>query len=329
MTVPTQLPGGKPSVIYDPTHVKHIDCTCFKRVQIVTQPLGGHFVAWELQDDFRAAGPFHFYVDFGRPGTDEWLVLNELPVVDSCLYMDPFQHHWDHLADWYYRIRLVLPEVIDPSTGLCTGYASQPQQANGLWSKRDWLIAKEICRKEYLMQAKRTNVTAVGWLLKRKRWGTPCPLCRDFDTGEVKSVDCPECFGTGFRGGYFPAVDFTFTLLDTPSRDFKWDETVSRTNNIAREGRAVAYPYIDTNDVYVKQDSGERYFVNAIKTGAEVGGIPIIVLAELRLAPVTHVIYKIPIAGWQPSSSSSSRSSQSSSGAPPCDWRVGDDKEAW
>jgi len=334
MANPAMLPATTPSAIFDPRDARKLDCTCFKRVQILAQPLGGHLAAWELQTGFRGKGAFHFYVDFGRPGTNEWECLNTVPIVDSCLFMDPLQRHWDHLADWYYRVRLALPEDVDPATGQCRLYASQPQQANGILNKKDWLLAREICRKEYLYQRKRVNMTAVGWLLKRKRWGTGCPQCLDYDSGEVKSVDCPVCYGTGFVGGYFPAVDFIFTLVNAPwPREFKWDETVSRKNDIARQGRAVAYPYLDTNDVYVRQDTGERFFVNQIQTAAEVGGVPVVVLAELRLAPVTHVIYKIPLAA--PSSSSSSKSgpssSPSSSSVPPCDWRVGlnGDEENW
>lgn len=302
MGSPTLLPSGAPSVIFDPRDRGKMECAVFKRIQIVTYPLGGTLIAWELQPDFRKPGPFHFFVDVGRAGTTEWVTLNSNPVVDGCLFIDFKQRHYDHLADFYYRIRLLLPN------DSCAVHLSQPQQANGFLSKRDWLLARDIVRREYLYQKKRTNVTNKGYLLKRRRWGQTCKSCVDQDTGEI-SGQCADCFGTGFTGGYFPAIDFTVTSPADWSREFKLDETAGMTNPVVRMGRAVAYPWLDTNDVFIRRTSGERYFVNKITTLAEVGGVPIVVSPEIRLAPVTDVIYTIPVSGGSSSSSLSSSSS--------------------
>lgn len=306
MTAPSHLPGGLPSTIYDPADVTRMECGVFKRIQTVVQPLGGNMIAWELFDGFQAPGPYHFYIDFGHSGTDEWEVLNQQPVIDACAYYDLQQRHWDHFIDFYYRIRLVLPSLVNPD-GSCVVHVSHPQQANGALAKRDWLVMREICRKEYLLQRKRTNVNNVGWILKRRRWGTSCNKCKEYDTLEVQKTSCDQCFGTGFTGGYFRGIDFRITMDAPWGREFKRDETVSMTNNTQRKGRVVAYPYLDTNDIYVRKDTGDRYFVNALETIAEVSGVPIVLIVEIRLAPVTDPIYNVPVNGW---SSSSSQSSQ-------------------
>jgi hypothetical protein len=305
-----------------------------QRIQVVTQPQGGTLIAWEMRPQFKAKGPFHFYVDFGRSGTHgEWETLNQLPIVDDCVYMDVKQRGFDHLADFYYRVRLVLPNEIDPETGKCKFCISEPQQANGVWSKRDWLYAREIARKERLMQRKRTNLTAVGFILKRRRWGQPCNVCREYDTDEVQA-QCNVCFGTGFVGGFFKAVDFTVTMDAPWSRDFKRNEMVAVTNNISRWGRAVAYPYLDTNDLFVRRDSGERFYVNEIKQIVEVGNIPVVVAVELRLAPTTDQAYQVPIYGGSssavppepgppPCPAPPSSSSSSSEKKDDCDYRRG------
>jgi hypothetical protein len=302
-----------------------LPCGVFKRIQVVLQPLGGTIIAWELSDGFGAYGPFNFYIDFGRSGTNVWECLNpNSPVVDDCIFIDPCQRYWDALPDFYYRIRLSLPSQLDPSTQLCTVYQSQPQQANGYWNKRDWLLAREICRKEFLLQRKRTNMTSEGFILKRRRFGAKCAQCREADTGEVLNSNCPNCYGTGFVGGYFPARKFTVTTNAPWERQFKVDGQVSLRNDVVRQGRAVSYPYPDTRDVFVRKDNGERSVLELIKTIAEVGGIPVVIYVELRLAPVTDIIYTVPLAGTPSSSSSSS----SSSAVPPvCDYRVGQNSE--
>lgn len=313
---------GVESAIYNPADPGSLPCGVFKRIQVVNQPLGGTLIAWELSEGFGAYGPFNFYVDFGRSGTNEWETLNEQPVVNDCVYMDVCQRYFDQLADFYYRVRLTLPNEIDPQTGTCKVYQSQPQQANGVWSKRDWLLAREIARKEYLLQRKRTNMTAVGHILKRMRYGTPCNDCKDHDTGEVINAECPVCYGTGFIGGYFPAHKFTVTMDGNWTRDFKRDPQISLRNDVIRKGRAVSYPYPDTRDVFVRKDTGERFFLHETTSIAEVGGIPVVVSVGLRLAPTTDIIYTVPLIGFKSSSSVSS-----SSGGPACGPATGRDIE--
>lgn len=316
------------SVIFNPTDEAKMKCGIFKRIQIVTQPLGGSFIAWELFSNFKAPGPFHFYADFGRSGTTEWEPLSSDPVVDACFTVDPARRYYDHLADFSYRVRLVLPNLQD-NEGNCTVHISQPQQANGLWSKRDWLLAREIARKEYLYQRKRTNLTAVGILLKRRRWGVVCEDCKEFDTGEVQARWCPNCYGTGFEGGFFKGVDFTVTMDAPWQREFKRHPQKSMTNNIIRHGRAVAYPYVDSDDIYVRKDNGERYYVHAIRQEAEVGGIPVVVSIELRLAPSTDLAYTVPLTGGS-YSSDGSLVEHSSNSSDTCNVNAGlTNLEAW
>lgn len=282
-------------------------------------------VAWELQEGFGAFGPFNFYVDVGQSGTNEWTTLNTDPIVNGCVYLDTCQRSWNALSDIYYRVRLVLPSVTDPSTGTCMFYQSQPQQANGLWSKRDWLIAREIARKEYLLQRKRTNLTARGFILKRRRFGVKCTQCLDYDTGEVVNGQCPNCFATGFTGGYFEAINLTVTNNAPWLRQAKPDGQVSLRNDIVRQGRCISYPYPDTKDVWIRRDTGERFVVQSAKTEAEVGGVPVVISLELRLAPTTDIIYTIPLTGFRSSSSTSPISS--SSGLKECDWQTGKETE--
>ncbi len=326
------------SSIFDPRDLSAVACV-FKRVIVVTQPLGGSLIAWELMAGFNAKGPFHFFVDFGRG--DDWEALNTSPVVDDCVMIDPQQRYWDHLADFYYRIRLNLPNVrTDPSdpNSPCVSLRSQPQQANGLWSKRDWLTGREIMRKEQLSQRKRTNVAFVGYILRRRRFGELCHVCQEYDTKEIENSRCPICWGTGFIGGYFRSVPATVTMTAPWQRDFKVDPQISLRNDIIRQGRTISYPSANTKDIFVCKDRGERYFINAIQALAEVGGIPVVTGLEMRLAPTTSIIYDIPLEGMVSSSSQSSQSSpsgssKSSSSAIPiqvCDWRVGKkDDPAW
>lgn len=290
-----------------------IDCNVFSRIQIQTNPLGGNVIAWGFKDSFTAKGPYHFYVDFGRSSTNEWEVLNQTPVVDDCFFTDPCQRHWDTLVDYYYRVRLVLPNVVDAG-GNCAVYVSAPQQANGIWGKSDWLKARYIMSQELKLQNKRTAKTSAGVLLKRRRYGQVSSTTTTWDTNEIQNTHADVDYGTGLIGGYFRAIDYRVTM-DTPwARKFgRSDPTKGTTNEIVRTGRASAYPYVETSDVYHRLDSGERFIIREIETIAEIGNIPIIVQLKLSLAPTTSEIYKIPLSGGSSSAAPSSDSSASSS----------------
>jgi len=313
----TKVTSRTPPILpqFDPTSV---DCGVFSRIQVATQPLGGTVVAWGLQLGFDPIGPLHFYVDFGRSATNEWVPLNLTPLVDECFFVDPCQRGYDQLADYYYRVRLVTPEDKN-QFGYAKAYVSTPQQANGLWNKPDWLIARDITRKELLYQKKKVNQTSAGVLLKRRRWGRNSPTTTEWDTEEILHTGAEIDYGTGKLGGYFRGVGFSVTFEAPWSRKFKADDQAGTVHagdenprSITRKGRALAYPFVERSDVYVRLDSGERFVVDKVASIAELGGVPLVVVLNLNLAPTTSIVYKIPLSGGSSSSGSEPSSSDSS-----------------
>lgn len=298
-------------------------CNVFERLRVVAQPKGGSLITWGLTAGFRAPGPFQFFVDEAEAGSDEWFSVTNDPIVDDCRAYDPQQRYWAQLSNVYYRVRLRTPNDLGPD-GKPKEYVSPPQQANGLWSRRDWLLARDIVRKEYLLQNKRTVITYAGVILKRRHWGEPCPKCLEYDTKEVTNVHCPVCFGTGYVGGYFPGVKCRMTFDTGWGHRKQRDDSVGMNDNITKRARAVSYPFMDTGDIFVRLDNGERYVLQKIDVIAEIGGIPIIVSPELRLAPVTDVVYDVPLERrvWSSISSGSSQLAPQTTPAEIIDWRT-------
>jgi hypothetical protein len=301
---------------------------CFlNRIRIQHAPLGGTGISWKLNQNFFAQvnpkPPFHFFIDFGRSGTDTWKPLNDSPVVDDCFFVDLERRNFSKLIDHYYRIRLVLPNSPD-----CPVFISPPCQANGDFERvRDFLLAREIVRKEHLLQRKRTGTK--GIFIKRKRFGLKCqnPDCLDYDTSEITNSDCPICFGTAKQGGYFAGIEMYVTLQQGWDRRFKQTDQLNIVNNINRFGRIIPFPYPETGDLWIRDDTGERFFVQTIRQVAEVAGIPVVSVVELRLAPTTDIVYKVPIEGTELSSASSV---SSGSGDPEsCDEKKGLTVSAW
>jgi len=261
----------------------------FKRVEVWHMARGQSQICWSLSANFFPKGPLHFYVDFGRAGTDEWVVLNpDDPVIDDCCFTDPCQRTWEFLSDHYYRIRMIQPSV--PGSPVIK---SDPVLGSGRLAKRDWLVAREIVRKERVQL--RVDGTD-GFLLKRKKYGVRCSRCTDWDTKEVTDSDCPYCFGTGILGGYYPGVEFTVKLEDNWNRKLSIGPPPQGVNaNIVKQARVILFPTIDTRDIWVRADNDERYIVDSWTCIASYKGLQLIATTVLKLAPATDIVYSVPL----------------------------------
>jgi hypothetical protein len=276
-------------------------------------------ICWKLKANFNEPGPYHFYVDVARSGSDEWTPISEVPVVDHHIAYDFEQRVWAKVLDQYYRVRLILPtgEVI----------TSEPQHALDNWpTKQHWIYAREIARKEYLAMKRFTGTC--GTLLKRKVWGPFCERkgCRDYDTEEVTFGKCPSCWGTGLAGGYYPGIEFWLIQTPGPRRTIT-DDNVGLVNKRIMQARCLSYPFLETNDVWVDDNNDKRYIIQQIQPASSLMGIPIIQNVELRLAPFTDIVYSIPKDGTIPSLAPEDTSSESSEVTP--DYRKAVSEYAW
>jgi hypothetical protein len=233
--------------------------------------------------NFKGTPPYSFYIDVAPNGSEDWTTLNKTAVVDDCSYYDPNKYNYAMNIDYSYRIRMV--------DGNNTVFYSNPFQPLGNWNKRDYLLAKEIMRKEYLELTKFTGVR--GTIVKRRQWGPECPRCLDFDTKEVTDNKCNICFGTGFIGGYFKGIESWVKLSNLRRNKDITDTAVM--DPFTRMGRSVAYPYLDNRDFWVNTDTNERWFISNPTSAADMRGIPIIYNAEYRKAPTSDIIYDVPL----------------------------------
>lgn len=259
------------------------DCGLFRRITVNTALPVGQFISWEMIRTFKGTPPYNFYVDTAPTGSEDWTTLNKVAVVNDCMYYDPNKYNYSMGIDQEYRIRMV--------DGNGDVFYSNPFHPLGNWNNRDFLLAKELMRKEYLLQIKKTGIQ--GTLLKRRQWGTVCPLCLDFDTNEVTDNRCPSCFGTGFLGGYFKGIELWVTLSNLKRNKQITDLAV--VDPFDRSGRCVAYPYLDTKDIWVNNQTNERYAISEPTNVAEIRGIPIVYTAMFSKAPASSILYDVPL----------------------------------
>lgn len=179
----------------------------------------------------------------------------------------------------------------------------QPVQAGGGLSHRDWLLARNILRKEQLNMVKGVGGRR-GKLLKRRVWGDPCIACREFVTGSQTTPHCTSCYGTGIVGGYFPPVDF-WAVSQPYNKNYKVADTTGQESDNSRSYRFIALPPLDPGDIWVDGSTGGRYEIGtaekSIQVAAAIRGVPLVYLAQLDLVPDVNVIYDYPIDGVEDS----------------------------
>lgn len=256
----------------------------FERVLVNTLTPTWTEIVWAVDRRFPYAQPWTFqpqWAPHADTADEEWEDVGSPTALTTAI--DPVQRYYSKQPDSVYRVRLSCADGV--------GY-SDPVRALGSWNKKEYLLAREICRREYLMLKKYTGTE--GKYFARRRSGTKCPVCLDWNTGEVINSECEVCFGVGLTGGYYPAST-VWIGEDNVSSRIQTDPNAGQKNDQTQKGRMVAYPQAQTEDFWANPTTGERWFLQTIAEAAAVRGIPLVWNVELRLAPADSPVYSLPL----------------------------------
>lgn len=240
-------------------------------------------VAWAMNEAFDEAGPYQFTLQRGRAVNDpEWESVSQ--TVDQPWLYDNHPVFAQHDVSTYYRVILV--------DGNGVSYESQPVSAYTDWGHHDWLLAREIIRKETLLLRKKTGTP--GFLVKRRQWGEPCPKCVDPNTGMTTDSHCQTCYGTGIEGGYYPAIDYPVAMNPT-QRLKRLSGDAGLVTAIMETVRGLAWPSPEHNDVWVQHGSNRRFRISDdIQAIARHRGTDLVLNLHLEELPQSNIIYDFP-----------------------------------
>jgi hypothetical protein len=259
----------------------------FYRVEVYITPENGKIIQWWMDPRFEFDAPLDgFYIDWART-KGEWTRLNpDQPIRNMCLYLDEDSYRCGMDNDVWYRV-----VAVDTSG---REYASVPAHTMGEMNRHDWLIARDLLRKEYLRLKKYAGT--FGYLLTLRRHGAKCTQCFDFDLEEpIAGSNCTVCYGTGFVGGYYNAIGFYMDLSGVKTSG-DVNEPFGYEDTRIRNARAVAYPWLGTYDIWVHGSANRRYVIRSAVTGTEIRSVPLIYFpVELRLLPVSDIAYQVPM----------------------------------
>lgn len=267
----------------------------FRRISVDHMVRGVTRVWWQLEPEFNAPGPYVFQLQFGRTGlrdAADWQNIGP-PVVNGYLAEDPTWREMGSTLLSHYRV--VLQAASET-------YVSQAASCFGELPERDWLLSRELIRKESL---RHERVSAPGYLIKPMRYGTPCPRCRDPLTQEITDSNCPVCSGTGFEIGFHPPLPLQCWDLAPVSvvEDVDAQLKGATRENPYTTARVIGFPAVNTEDIWVNAGSDERWRVDAIQVTAAIRGVPVVYQIKMGLLPFSNAAYAIEIGGEPPARS--------------------------
>ncbi len=261
----------------------------FRRVSVDHMVRGVTRVWWQLEPLFNDPGPYTFQLQFGRTGlrdTPDWKDIGG-PVVNGFTATDSEWREGGYDILSHYRVKLTTPNGV---------YVSQAANCYGELTEKDWLLAREIIRKERL---RHRMVSVSGYLLKPYRYGKPCPRCRDQLTQEVTDANCDVCNGTGFEVGFHPPLALQCWDLSPETIQEDVDDQVkgSTRENAYVTARVVGFPALNKNDIWVNGSSDERWRVETIQVLAAIRGVPIVYSVKMGLLPFNNAVYALEVGG--------------------------------
>lgn len=261
----------------------------FRRVSVDHMVRGVTRVWWQLEPLFNDPGPYVFQLQFGNtgiPDSPDWHNVGG-PVANGYMaYDDAWRNSASDLLT-HYRVTLTTPKDI---------YVSQPVNCFGELPERDWLIAREVIRRE---QLRHKYASVSGYLLKPYRFGRPCTRCRDVLTGEPLDSNCGVCNGTGFEVGYHPPLPMQCWDLSLQTIEEHQDIQMKGTTreNAEVTARVIGFPALNRNDIWVNGKSDERWLIHSIQAAAALRGVPIIYNVQMGLIPFSSPIYAMEVGG--------------------------------
>lgn len=264
----------------------------FRRVSVDHMVRGVSRIWWQLERTFNDPGPYTFQLQFGRSGIRDSFDWQDVgaPVENTYYAADPNWRDGGYALVTHYRVKLTTPTET---------YVSQAANCFGELTERDWLLSREIIRKEKL---RHRLVSAPGYLAKPLRYGTPCRTCRDQLTQEVTDSFCPVCSGTGFEIGFHPILPLQCWDLSPQVIEEDIDSQLKgqTRENAYVTARVLGFPALNKGDYWINGDSDERWVVKSIQVVAAVRNVPIVYQVKLGLLPFSDQIYALEIGGEPP-----------------------------
>ena len=253
----------------------------FLKVTILPSYISGFTFIWEISQSYHEQLPWTFTVEEGPSSEGPWIVISP-PLVNIFSWFDGKRRVVGKDPVLFFRVKLVTAEGIHYSA-IKTPY--------GDLDRREYLLVKDIMRREVLQQRTLAGVLAKLWI--KATWGAKCTNCIDPITGDVISSNCALCMGTGRLPPYHGPYDVWATFTPTQRNlELKPDGTGLH-QPYTWMIRMVGFPYAKDYDIVVDTASDKRYIVDGVNNELEIRRVPVIQVLHANELPVSDPAYRL------------------------------------
>lgn len=243
--------------------------------------VGGFLYSWDVAGDFDDPAPWTFCVQRGPSEGGPWETVSP-DLVNVIAWHDQGGKNLFGKSDTLY-FRIVLRT--DRGT-----YFSHPVKPYGDLPRREFLLAREIIRREALRA--RVLAGAECDVYIKSTFGPRCRFCIDPVTGDVRDSNCRKCFGTGRYPAYFGPHRMMFSF--SPDLAHKKDNSNDGTHETRTfEALAIGNPVLKKGDVIIDVARDKRYVIGVSSVVAEVRRVACLQKVGVDEAPLSDPVYRI------------------------------------
>lgn len=254
----------------------------FERITVAPGALGGAEVTWVPKMDLPWPEPWSFKVQMAYTPSAAWTTLTT-EVGSDWTWLDASQYKYDYMTEVWYRVVLV--------DGDAAEHAGDPAMIGTVLDRRDWVLAKEACRRS--QQKMRLRSGRPGHIYKRRGWGTLCTACGDAITEQETNSQCPTCYGVGIVGGYHPPISMWVEMHNEDLRRLT-DDKDSLRYALKHPTLAINFPKIVPYDIWRDANSGKMWAVQpTVLSVASIRGLSILAGFQLQPIEVSDVVYQL------------------------------------
>ena len=247
----------------------------FKSLKIFILANNARALSWEYAAGITMPYDASLSVEYSRAG-GTWQTLAEGLPVCYC-YIDNRVTNRNKYNNDYYRVRL---------DGDGQTYYSQPQQAGISLCYPYESKAQNLIRLGQL-QMQKTGRT--GYLMKKIVYGQKCPVCKQFQDDAPVNEHCPCCLGTGIKGGYYRA--FPMNILQAGQSSMQSLQEHGAAHTVVLQAKCTAWPIIELGDVWVDDNTNERYYIQDAAVASKYKHIPLIYNLKMHLLELSDVLH--------------------------------------
>ena len=248
----------------------------FRNIVVFVQPNGDRIIGWQFSQGVEIPQTATITVQRARSG-GQWQVLqHDLPV--SYCYTDSTAWNRNKYNNDFYRLRL--------NTEDGQQYVSDPQASGMTLSYPYYSEAANLIR----LSQKQIELTGrQGYLLKKIMYGPKCPVCQQFRDDDPVNEHCPQCLGTGKKGGYYKAIPLGILEQGAQSAQDISITGASVTETIS--AKCTAWPIIQYGDVWADKYTNQRFYIDQIQIASKFKHVPLVYLLRMHLIQQSDVLH--------------------------------------